>query len=298
MGFYEEFEKIIFGFTMEAAELGGRTAVDTIEYGYIFHFEDKDAIKFLEKNAATLSESSLVRLKGNIDEVLIAGVKEGKSIKVIAKDVLGVFDDMKGYEAERIARTEVARGVNNGALVGYDNMGIKIVEYYANAGACPICAAHHGDLMTIDEAMNYIPLHPNCYCFWVSRPDITNKKVEGWKGLGEIPDKIMKGLGIDLAFRRTVMNPKALDKIYSKNVYHPNSPEKMRLIIENAGMGIIDNKGDLCLIMDHPEGGWNYIPVKHTEDYGLIVKSGYRIGPKRKTELKNKLENARERYGI
>lgn len=173
MDSYEEFEKIIFGFTMEAAELGGQTAVDTVEYGHIFHFEDKDAIKFLEKNAAELSESSLARLTGNLDETITAGVRDGKPIKEITKDVLGVFDDMKGYEAERIARTEVARGVNNGALVGYANMGIEIVEYYANAGACPMCEAHHGELMTIDQAMNYIPLHPNCYCFWLSRPDIT-----------------------------------------------------------------------------------------------------------------------------
>jgi len=179
MDVYEEFEKIIFGFTMEAAELGGQTAVDMVEYGHIFHFVDKDAIKFLEENAAQLSQSSLERLKGNLDQTIIEGVKEGKPIREVTKDVQAIFDDMKGYEAERIARTEVARGVTNGALSGYTEMGIEIVEFYANAGACPICEAHHGDLMTIDEAMGLIPLHPNCYCFWLSRPDLTSKKIEG-----------------------------------------------------------------------------------------------------------------------
>jgi len=82
---------------------------------------------------------------------------------------------MKGYEAERIARTEVARGVNNGALVGYKEMGIEIVEFYYNGGDCSLCSPHHGETMTIDEAMNLIPLHPNCYCFWLSRPDLTKK---------------------------------------------------------------------------------------------------------------------------
>jgi len=178
MGVYEELEKIIFGFTMEAAELGGQTAVDTVEYGHIFHFVDKDAIKFLEENAAVLSESSLERLKGNLDQTIIEGVKEGKPIREVTKDVQAIFGDMKGYEAERIARTEVARGVNNGALVGYKEMKIEVVEFYANAGCCPICAAHHGELMTIDEAMNLIPLHPNCYCFWLPRPDITRKRLE------------------------------------------------------------------------------------------------------------------------
>jgi len=176
MGAYEEFEKIIFGFTMEAAEIGGQAGVDTLEYGHLFHFEDKDAIKYLRENASQLSESTLERLRGNLDETIIEGVKDGKPIREITKDVQAVFDDMKGYEAERIARTEVARGVTNGALVGYDSMGVQMVEYYANAGACPICEAHHGDIMTIDEAMGLIPLHPNCYCFWVARPDLTKKK--------------------------------------------------------------------------------------------------------------------------
>ena len=188
MGVYEEFEKIIFGFTMEAAELGGQTAVDTlvsffpeeaVEYGHIFHFEDKDAIKFLEENAAELSQSSLDRLKGNLDQTIIDGVKAGKPIREITKDVQAIFDDMKGFEAERIARTEVARGVTNGALSGYTEMGIEIVEFYYNGGDCSICADHHGELMTIGEAMGMIPLHPNCYCFWLSRPDLTSKKIEG-----------------------------------------------------------------------------------------------------------------------
>lgn len=179
MGTYQEFEEIIFGFTMEAAELGGQTAVDTVEYGHVFHFVDKDAIKFLKDNAAQLSESSLSRLKGNLDETIIEGVKAGKPIREITKDVREIFDNMKGYEADRIARTEVSRGVNNGALVGYNDMGVKVVEYYANPGACPMCQAHHGDIKSMDEAFNLIPLHPNCDCFWLPRPDITSKNIQG-----------------------------------------------------------------------------------------------------------------------
>ena len=175
MSAYEEFEKIIFGFTVEAAELGGQAGMNAVEYGNIFHFEDKDAIGFLEKNAAKLSQETLEKLRGNLDETIIAGVGEGKSIREITKDVLAIFADMKGYEAERIARTEVARGTNNGALVGYKEMDVEMVEWYANAGACPECQAHHGETMTVGEAMNMIPLHPNCYCFWLPRPDLGKK---------------------------------------------------------------------------------------------------------------------------
>lgn len=295
MGAYEEFEKIIFGFTMEAAELGGQTAVDTVEYGHIFHFEDKDAIKFLEGNAAQLSKSSLERLKGDLDKTIIEGVKAGKPIREVTKDVTAVFDNMKGYEAERIARTEVSRGVNNGALVGYKSMGIQIVEFYANAGCCPICDAHQGELMTIDQAMNYIPVHPNCYCFWISRPDITNKNIKGWKSVGEMPDKVVKGLGADLAFRRVSMAPAILRKIAIKSESHLQGAETARLIVEHASMGYIDEKGQFCLIMDMEKNLLGFVPVKSTEDLGLVAMTGYRIGPR---QLKRNLKKARKTYGF
>jgi len=298
MGIYKEFEKIIFDFTSEAAELGGQTAVDQFEYGHIFHFEDKDAISFLEKNAAQLSESSLKRLKGNLDATILEGVRAGKPIKEITKDVTAVFDNVKGFEAERIARTEVSRGVNNGALIGYDNMGVKVVEYYANAGACPICDAHQGDLMTLDQAMNFIPVHPNCYCFWLPRPDIANKNVKGWKSLGEMSNKVVKGLGTELAFQRVSMAPETLKKIAIKSESHLQEAETARLVVEHASMGYIDERGQICLIMDMMDMEKNFlgfVPVKSTEDMGLVAMTAYRMGPK---QLKRNLKKAGKTYGF
>lgn len=175
MSVYKEFEDIIFEFTVEASAIGGQAAMDAVEYGHTFHFVDKDAIKFLKENASTLSQSSLKRLNGNLDEVIQAGVADGKPIKAITNDVLTIFSDFKGWEAERIARTETTRGVANGALIGYKDMGIEIVEFIANAGACPICVSYHGTTLTTGDAFNLIPVHPNCYCYWVSRPDLKPK---------------------------------------------------------------------------------------------------------------------------
>ena len=298
MNAYEQFEKIIFGFTLEAAELGGQTAVDGVEYGHIFHFEDRDMIREFRENSVKLSKSSLERLQGNVDRVMVEGAKAGKPIRELTKEVREQFKDFKSWEAERVARTEIARGVSEGALTGYGSMGIVVVEYYANAGACPLCSIRHGDLMTLDEARGTIPLHPNCYCFWLPRPDVTNKKVQGWKGLGAVSEDIFKALDIAYPYTRVNMAPEALDKIAGKGAYHPHTPEDDRLIVETAEAGIIDARNSLCLIQEHPEGGWNYIPIKYTDDYGMIAKTAYRIGPKRKKELMKKLDTARKRYGI
>jgi SPP1 gp7 family putative phage head morphogenesis protein len=177
MSAQKEFEKIIFAFAVEAAAQGGQEAVDRVEYGNNFHFEDEDALRYLLENAIQLSETSIARLTGNINEVIQTGVREGKSIREISKDVRGIFDNFSGYEAERIARTEVARATNAGAISGYKSMGIEIAEVVANAGACPICAARNGELRPTDQAMQDLPRHPNCYCFWIPRPDLTKGDV-------------------------------------------------------------------------------------------------------------------------
>ncbi|OPL13700.1 MAG: hypothetical protein AVO39_10200 [delta proteobacterium MLS_D] len=294
MGKYKEFEKIIYRYTHEASELGGQAAVDTIELGHRFHFEDKDALNFLKENAVQLSESSLSRLNGDINKVIAEGIKNGAPIREITKEVKGIFNDFRGYEAERIARTEIARGTNNGALVGYDGMGIKVVEIYSNPGACPLCRARHGDLMSIDQATNTLPLHPNCYCFWLPRADITNPNVDGWKSMGDISGEIVKGLAIDTAFRRVSMAPETMVKLKTKPGHIP-SPDEVRLFIETADMGFIDEAGQICLVSPAESGLWKFAPIKETEDLGNISLSGYYIG---KRQLTRQLKKARKTYGF
>jgi SPP1 gp7 family putative phage head morphogenesis protein len=294
MSAYKEFEKIIFSFTVEAGELGGQEAVDRVEYGHAFHFTDKDAIKALKENAAQLSKSSLERLKGNLDETIIAGVKDGKPIREITKDVHAIFDDMKGYEAERIARTEVARGVSEGALIGYDSMGVEIVEFYANAGACPVCSGYHGELMTLGEATGNIPVHPNCYCFWLPRPDIENKNVKGWRSVGEIDDGLLKGLGAEHAFSRVSMSPEALKKIQTHGTGHLEDYERVRLAVETADQGFT-TKTRINLVNQIREDKWELIPIKNTDDYGLIALTGHELNGR---TLQQKLRGAVKDYGF
>jgi len=167
-----EFEDILFAFTVEAALAGGERAIALaeeatgVEFGRMFHFVDVDALRYLQENAISLSETTAARLTGNLEEAIQAGIREGKPISEVVKDVHSVFTNLKEYEAERIARTEIARGANTGAISGYKEMGIAKAEWYANSGACVECEGMAGNVYPVDEA-NMIPLHPNCYCFWL-----------------------------------------------------------------------------------------------------------------------------------
>ncbi len=291
-----EFEKIIFSFMVEAGTAGANAGIEQakgmgVDYGHNFHFEDVDALRYFEQNAIQLSESSASRLRGNLQEVIKAGIREGKPIAEVKKDVAGIFENFKGFEAERIARTEIARGANTGAIVGYREMGIKMAEVVANAGACSICQMRTGELVPTDKAMQVLPRHPNCYCFWIPRPDMTTA-VKGWTGLGEVSADVVKGLGMDLIWRRVSM---AKGHARSAGTRNHMDPEELRIVVENAEAGFIDpDDGAICLLMEM-EDGWGFVPVKQTEDVGLLAKSGYILTEKQKNK---KLEKAETTYGL
>lgn len=287
-----EFEDVLFAFTVEAATAGGKAAVQQVDVGRTFHFEDTDSLRYLQDNAIQLSSSSADRLRGNLRDVIEAGLREGKPIRDVTQDVHGVFENFKGYEAERIARTEIARGVNTGAIAGYKEMGVGVAEVIANAGACPICAALNGELYPTDKAMQVLPRHPNCYCFWIPRPDMDTTNVKGWRGLGDIAREVIKGLGIESASTRVSM---AKRHVRSAGTAMHLDLEEARIVVENATAGIIDKDGAICLLYDMGDG-WGYIPVKTTDDAGLVALSAYKLDTK--TKLHNRLERAVKTYGL
>lgn len=293
MSTYDQFEKIIFTFAVEAGTKGGQAAFEQVEYGHNFHFEDADALRYLLENAVELSKSSVDRLRGNIDAVIQAAVKEGKSVREAAKDVRAIFDNFSGYEAERIARTEIARATNAGAIAGYREMGIAVAEVVANAGACPICAALNGELLPTDKAMQTLPRHPNCYCFWIPRPDIVNPAgIRGGVGLGDIDESVVKGLGVNLISSRVSMTKKHARSAGTRNHL---DPDEMRMIVGAADKGFVDNAGAICLLWDLGDDVWGYVPVKITEDIGLLAKTGMKYPRKKIDRL---MEGAKQTYGL
>ena len=72
--------------------------------------------------------------------------------------------------AEIMARTEIIRAHHQATIMEYKNWaveGIKVKAEFMTAGdnrVCPQCAMLEGEIFTLEEAMNLIPVHPSCRC--------------------------------------------------------------------------------------------------------------------------------------
>lgn len=135
------------------------------------------------------------RLKGitdamgvQISEVLTQGLADGDGPRTIARKLtstiggrgatpgsLGITDTLGRFipaqrRAEILARTEVIRAHHQGMMQTYRNWnaeGIKVKAELRTAGddrVCVECEGLEGNIYTLDEAQNLIPVHPMCRC--------------------------------------------------------------------------------------------------------------------------------------
>lgn len=116
------------------------------------------------------------QMSTSISRTLLDGMVNGLSPRDIGQQLNGVVDGYKN-RGEAIARTEIIRGFNEGALDGLENLGAKavgvMVEWsvsglgitkLGNPSPCKKCASLAGLVLTIEEARGLLPRHPNCMC--------------------------------------------------------------------------------------------------------------------------------------
>lgn len=102
-----------------------------------------------------------------LGHILASGFADGKNAKTLAKEIAKALD-ISRYRAETIALTEISNAHSNGALDAYAALGVDnvvvLVEWKCAAGACKLCTALQGVVLTIKEARGLIPRHPRCRC--------------------------------------------------------------------------------------------------------------------------------------
>lgn len=116
------------------------------------------------------------QMSTSISRTLLDGMVNGLSPRDIGVELNKVVDGYKN-RGTTIARTEVIRAFNEGALDGLENLGAKavgvMVEWSTsgmgitakgNLSPCPKCAPLAGLVLTIEEARGLLPRHPNCMC--------------------------------------------------------------------------------------------------------------------------------------
>lgn len=157
-----------------------KTSIDEFlrEYGFGF----LAATNTLEETAGMLSKPQVMELR----KVLKNGFDKGKGISAISKDITekvkpkdllkmengviikdGGVPKVTAYKENRakaIARTEITRAANEGALKEYKKGGIEKVRWIAAADrTCPICEGFDNQVYKIGDHPS-IPQHVMCRC--------------------------------------------------------------------------------------------------------------------------------------
>ncbi|MFW6246745.1 MAG: DUF559 domain-containing protein [bacterium] len=139
-----------------------------------------------------------------ISRILTEGLADGDNPRVIARKLvavingqgigdLGITDSLGRFipakrRAEILARTEIIRAYHQAAMMEYKKWeveGMEVIAEFLTAGdnrVCPICADLHGQRFEIDEVMDLIPVHPQCFI----DPQVPIYTSDGWKGIGDI----------------------------------------------------------------------------------------------------------------
>ncbi len=144
--------------------------------------------KSTQKMASNFNDDTLAKLNTTLAE----GVQAGEGIGELKARVNDVYDELDGYRAERLARTETLKASNSATLEAYRQTGyVTGMKWADNPGACEICVELAAeDAISLDEtfrelgssvdyedengdpqsyAIDYEPIdtppvHPNCRC--------------------------------------------------------------------------------------------------------------------------------------
>lgn len=121
-----------------------------------------------------------------LEKQLAAGLAANESVAELTKRIESVYAEAKGYKAERIARTESHKAVNQGVAEGFRQSGIKEMSWVSFPPSCKFCDKLNGSIVKIGapflvkgdkvvaddgseyindySSVDYADLHPNCDC--------------------------------------------------------------------------------------------------------------------------------------
>lgn len=147
-------------------------------------------IDYLKQREIILSEKTMSRLHGNLQFELLEGINNKESIREIVNRINPLFDNMKDYELERIARTEVINAQNAGEFHSHVQSGIATHKQWvahkdSRTGSDSLRL--DGQIVPInDEFVDYktgntcmhSPMRPNdrCTCIYLYKLPETIKK--------------------------------------------------------------------------------------------------------------------------
>ena len=93
-------------------------------FGTLQYSEDK-----LRNQTFIASETTMNRIDKEINTILADGYQSGKGIAKVRDNITQRFTQLKTWESERIARTEIHSSQSMGIMNGYENLGVEYIEW-------------------------------------------------------------------------------------------------------------------------------------------------------------------------
>lgn len=155
-----------------------------------FHMTSQ-ILAHIKKNTLRMATNFNDATLEQLNNTLAEGIQAGEGIGELKRRVNDVYDDVEGYRAERIARTETLKASNNATNWAYKQTGyVTSKQWTVNPDACEQCLEFDGktvplddDFLGLGESYSVIddegnetvytndydtveepPLHPNCRC--------------------------------------------------------------------------------------------------------------------------------------
>lgn len=221
-------ETIIKPAVLEIMRTSGNAAYQYLAIAGSFDVVNVQAVKAVNKFCSKLVREVTKKTKQGINVFIKWGVKEGKSMQAIARELkplvgltgkqtqaiihyrqlLGIRrPDLSAVQVNRevmkytnkihrmrmenIARTETARAQNIGYCQGLEQVGITEAEFSVSpTDVCDDCLALNGQRFPIAEAAGIIPVHPRGRCAML--PVVSDKVVR--ERLKTPPKKLKKAV--------------------------------------------------------------------------------------------------------
>jgi SPP1 gp7 family putative phage head morphogenesis protein len=157
--------------------------------GITYDVEYEEALQYIDERPLIVADEIISRWEFDVDEILSEGFRDGLTIVMIADNLSDHFDHVSDYYSEMVARTEMSRAANMGALAAYKQSGVVEYKEWLTAQdekVCPYCGQIDRMQTRLNENFldlgasllgtdgktmtnNYLPvatppLHPHCRC--------------------------------------------------------------------------------------------------------------------------------------
>ena len=163
-------------------QVGSHLGYGDLHKKVVYTIADREALYHVTQYNFELVRDLNTTLFEGIQETLFNAVAAGQGADETTRDILALgikplpIKNKEGEvvrlissraRARMIARTEHARAVNTGTLQAYSNYGVEQVEIITvgDSNVCDECIdLEENNPYTLEEAMNLLPVHPNCRC--------------------------------------------------------------------------------------------------------------------------------------